>query len=71
MMNAKEARTITENALPVLLDEIGKQIEEHAKQGENMIFPGCFASLNGETWAKVRKALESMGYQVTNDAVTW
>lgn len=71
MMNAKEARELTDSALPVLLDEIGKQIEEQAKRGQNMIIPGCFVCLTEDAMAKVREALEAMGYKVTSDAVTW
>ena len=69
-MNAKEARALTDNAFPILMEHIESEIKKSAVNGWNKVYIE-FVALDGDLLDKVHKALESMGYKIENNQVSW
>ena len=70
MINAKEARALTTNAFPILMEHIEAEIKKSALNGWNKVYID-FVALDGDLLEKVQKALESMGYKIENSQVSW
>ena len=71
MMNAKEARALTDNAFPILMKRIEADIQKAALNGDNTVYIGLDCMAEGDLLDKVKNALESLGYKFKNNAVIW
>ena len=70
MMNAKDARALTDNAFPILMEHIEAEIKKCALNGWNKTYID-FVALDGDLLDKVQKSLKSIGYKIENSQISW
>ena len=70
MINAKEARALTDNAFQILMEHIEAEIKKCALNGWNRAYID-FVALDGDLLDKVQESLKSMGYKIENSQISW